>query len=67
MPKLPVLKLRPHLNYKKYTLSELLERCDLNLPKDPEEKAWENAPPVGNEFGFPDADWVFEAETLQLS
>jgi hypothetical protein len=67
MSKRAVLKLRPHFNYKKYALAEMLERCDFSLTKDPQEKAWENALPVGNEFGSLDADWVSEAEMLQSS
>lgn len=56
MPKRKVLKRRPLSNYKKYTLAELLERYDPNAPKDPVLLDWDNAPPVGKEFGSPEWD-----------
>ena len=65
MPKRTVPKRRSLSSYKKYTLAELLARCDPNRSKNPVEEAWDNAVPVGNEFGSPDADWPWWDGVIQ--
>ncbi len=34
----------------RYTLAELLAQCDPAAPEDPEERLWDNLPPVGSEI-----------------
>jgi hypothetical protein len=57
MSKSTTLKRQPLSNFKKYSLEELLQRYDPDRHgKDPVLTDWENARPVGNEFGSPDYD-----------
>jgi antitoxin ChpS len=35
---------------RKYTLDELLAKCDFSLPMREEDKEWMNSPPVGREI-----------------
>jgi antitoxin ChpS len=34
----------------RYTLAELLAKCDYSQPRSSEEQEWLDAPPVGNEL-----------------
>ena len=34
----------------RYTLSQLMNQCDLSVPLSDEDRAWLNAPSVGHEF-----------------
>jgi antitoxin ChpS len=43
------LVLKPHPK-PRYTLDELLAKCDYSQPRTPEEQEWLEAPPVGREL-----------------
>ena len=43
------LVLKPHPK-PRYTLDELLAKCDYSQPRTPEEQEWLDAPPVGREL-----------------
>jgi len=43
------LVLKPHRK-PRYTLDELLAKCDYSQPRTPEEQEWLDAPPVGREL-----------------
>ncbi len=43
------LILKPHPK-PRYTLDELLAKCDYSQPRTPEEQEWLDAPPVGREL-----------------
>ena len=45
-----VLEVRPATRKRRYTVEELMAKCDLNAPFTDEEKAWSEMPPVGTEY-----------------
>ncbi|MDO8778002.1 MAG: hypothetical protein Q7K57_56655 [Burkholderiaceae bacterium] len=50
----------------KETLADLLKKCDPNAPLSDEDRAWDNMPPVGREFGSPDYERLMEQDRTEF-